>query len=131
MRKFVAIALASALLVPAMTSPAFAQSGDLSTLGEQVPSECSAVAPMPTLPSGATATPQEMTQAETAYQAWYTSTRASLECWVARVQELQAQTEQTTANYNAFISGFNTFNQGWEAEKRAFCDRPRMRCQDP
>jgi hypothetical protein len=113
-----------------MAGSALAQTPPAAPAAQAAASRCAAVstASPSGLPDGAAADGDAMTAGNTAFTAWATTERATLECRRAEIAELRATLEARTAEYNAAADRLNTAIATWGAEVEEYNARaPRRR----
>ncbi|MEZ5960219.1 MAG: hypothetical protein R3C30_07280 [Hyphomonadaceae bacterium] len=94
-----------------MAAPAVAQTTP--------PSQCNFTAP-PTIPDGARATNQQMSDARTALEAWRTTREAELAACNAAAQALQAQAQAAASAHNAGLAETNATIQAFGVENSEY-----------
>ncbi len=109
------IVLGAAVAALLIATPASAQ-----TETGAAETACAAVAAAPSLPDGATATYEQMEEANAAYNSWFESNRTALECRRAEVEAVQARYQSLRTAYNAGVEQVNATRTSWEAEVTEF-----------
>lgn len=127
MRVFLGAASAAVLIV----TSAFAQPSETPASPPAAASRCPELAPDPSLPDGATATAEQVSLAETLYQAWAEASRATIACRRAEYEEMVALAQARRDEHNTAAARVNTVTNSWVAEREEYCSRPRTRCSDP
>jgi hypothetical protein len=84
--------------------------------GPPAQSACAAVAPPPTLPDGASATAQQMTAGNEAFNAWITTANTSLTCRREEAQAAIARAESLRDQFNATAQSITTTRDAWLAD---------------
>lgn len=108
-------------------TPAFAQTTPATPAAA---TECGAFPSAPSTPDGATASPDAMNAANTAYAAWAESYRTVLGCHRAEAEALAARSAAKTGEVNNAVTSFNTASAAWEVEVTEYNARPNARGRD-
>lgn len=111
------VVLSAVALALAVASSAMAQTEGAAPIP---PSECAAAPAAPTLPDGASATRDQMNEANTAFTTWAEAYRANVLCRRTEAEALQARWRARVAEHNAAAEALNTQNAAWEAEVAEF-----------
>lgn len=90
-------------------------------------SACAALPAPPTLPDGANADRDAMTNGNTAFAAWSETYRVGMACRRAEVEQLNARWLASVAAFNADAATLNTTNTAWEADVAEFNARSPSR----
>ncbi|WP_135210777.1 hypothetical protein [Vitreimonas flagellata] len=104
------IGVAAATLL--MASPALAQTPTAAT----APDVCVGFAAAPTVPDGATATPEAMSTMDTEFRAWHSAGTAKLQQCRAEVDAMRARLAATETAYNAGVALLNGTRDAWQVE---------------
>lgn len=80
------------------------------------PSRCGEAPVAPQLPDGAHATSAQMTAGNAAYDTWAHAMQANVQCRRAEAEELRAQADARTNEYNGFAGALNQTVANWQAE---------------
>jgi hypothetical protein len=126
MKLFLSAASAAVLIV----TSAFAQPAETPASPSAATSRCPDLAPDPALSDGATASADEVSLAETIYQAWAEASRATIACRRAEYDEMVRVAQSRRDEHNAAAERVNTVTNSWIAEREEYCNRPRTRCSD-
>ncbi|UPT61594.1 MAG: hypothetical protein M0D54_14435 [Hyphomonadaceae bacterium JAD_PAG50586_4] len=105
--KFLIGAAAATLL---MASPALAQTP------ATAPDVCVGFAAAPSVPDGATATPEAMATMDTEFRAWHGTGSAKLQQCRAEVEAMRARLAATETAYNAGVALLNGTRDAWQVE---------------
>lgn len=87
------------------------------------PSACPALDQPPAVPDAATATRNQMREADTAYQTWAHAYQASLVCRRNEVEQHRAVDDAMRAQFNTQAALLNTTTASWTAAVAAFNTR--------
>lgn len=80
------------------------------------PSRCGEVPAAPTLPDGAHATSAQMATGNTTYDTWAHAMQANVQCRRTEAEELRAQADARTSEYNGYAAQLNQTVANWQAE---------------
>ena len=80
------------------------------------PDVCVGFAAAPTIPDGATATPEIMSGTDTEFRAWHGAGSAKLQQCRAEVEAMRARLTATETAYNAGVALLNGTRDAWQVE---------------
>lgn len=93
----------------------------------ELPPNCGAFSEAPSVPDGASATRQQIDEANTAYTAWGNTTITTLNCIRDEVSALRAREQALVELYNGKKQDLDQTTAAMEAAVTAFNARPQRR----
>jgi len=115
----------AAALFAAFTMSAQAQETTTAAPAAVPPSACPPVPAPPAQPNWSRATPEQVTAAVAAYEAWNASTGAPLQCLAAESRALQEQSNARAAEHAAALEAGRATGAEWQAALNAYNERRR------